>query len=220
MKPGGRRVTPGWRWASFSLSGGPRPAPPTVWGVMVSGARQISGAMEPPITRAYPLLFFVPKVKIQRGRPGALSTAPSPGRGGPSAGGGAQSLSPVRLAWCWGLCPRQGPEDGRADPRLEQSRPPRGCSLQPRPLLARWLGAPCWASWPRSPVPPCAVCLPSPAGPGRSSAIVITHANASAPETKGGQASGWGFNNIRCKMCTFDKSINIVLLIFFLPDEK
>ena len=51
-----------------------------------------------------------------------------------------------------------------------------------------------------------------------SSGIVITHANVSAPETKGGQASGWGSlstNNIRCKMCTFDKSINIVLLIFF-----
>ena len=83
------------------------------------------------------------------------------------------------------------------------------------------LGA--WGCWEHgaaglSPVPALAVCLYRPPQQAPSSGIVITHANVSAPETKGGQASGRGFlstNNIRCKMCTFDKSINIVLLIFF-----
>lgn len=89
------------------------------------------------------------------------------------------------------------------------------------PPVTRMLGAPpgLLALLPCAlPLPPVS---PPPAGlpcrPGLS-AIVITHANACAPETKRGQASGWGFlstNNIRCKMCTFDKSINIALLIFF-----
>lgn len=116
--------------------------------------------------------------------------------------------------WPPALCGR------RADWRLEQN-----CFLEAVAFSLASAGSRqgCWENGPPglSPVPALVVCLPT-TTPQQApcSSIVITHANVSAPETKGGQASGWGFlstNNIRCKMCTFDKSINIVLLIFFIP---
>ena len=174
------------------------------------------------------LFSFVPKIQTER--PSIPTTVPSLAEKACRSGGRTPRLPSNQLP------PRgvsahdrrsqveeMAPSPVREKSRLEAGTklPPRGCGLQPglRRLAAGLPGE--WASWSFPCARPCGLSTHPPTPQqAPSSSIVITHANVSAPETKGGQASGWGFlstNNIRCKMCTFDKSINIVLLIFFFP---